>query len=163
MITLSRKHSKIILVDNLIEPSVTSKKDGTKSMNFGSVFRPFYYLSRIWGLTPYSITENSNGDVRKPKIYIHDSLWFMISICLYSLFFESSLIKFKISKDHLKKETWILILFARLMELFTYAYGISTIILNVCNRFKLIDMIKMYVCFDREVTCAVNECVVHFV
>lgn len=151
MITLNRNHSKIVLVDNLIESSMTSKKSGTEIMNFGSVFRPLYYLSRIWGLAPFSITTNSNGEVQKPKIHFFDGLLFLISFCVYFLFTNSALTKFEASKEYLKKETWILILCTRSLEVFTYVYGILTIIMNVCNRFKLINMVNMYTRFDREV------------
>lgn len=156
MITGNRKNSEIVLVNNLIEYSMPSKKNGTKITNFGSVFRPLHYCSRIWGLASFSIVTNSNGEFQKPKIHLFDGLWFLASIGIYCLFIEATLNKFKISKENLKRETWILILSARLMELFTYVYGILIIIMNMCNRFKLIDMVKMCNCFDKEVLrCAI--------
>lgn len=40
---------------------------------------------------------------------------------------------------------------ARLLELFGSMYGILAIIMNLCNRFNLINMVNMYVRFDKKV------------
>lgn len=152
MFTFHRKYTKVVLVDNLIESSLTNfNKEKPTKMNFGSVFRPLYYLSRIWGMAPFSITTNSNGEVQKPKIHLFDGLWFLITICVYLFFTNYAWNAFQTSRGNLDKETWILILSARLLAIFAFVYGILMVIINVCNRFKLITMVKMFNRFDKEV------------
>lgn len=146
MITCNPKHSQIVLVNNLIKSSLPLKESGIKITNFGSVFRPLHYLSRISGIAPFSIVTNSNGDVQKPKIHIHDGLLFLTMICIYGLFSIHSYNRFNLSG-----KSYLLYLCAYLFETFTFAYGILMVIMNVCNRFKLIEMLKTYIRFDKEV------------
>lgn len=146
MITFNRKHSRIVLVDNLIKSSMTFKARPTKIMNFGSVFHPLYYLSRIWGLVPFSIVTKSNGDVQNPKIHLRDVLFFAISFKIRLLF---SFISHKRYMELGKANTLDLCVY--LFEEFSFLYGILIAIMNVCNRFKLMDMLKMYNHFDKEV------------
>lgn len=152
MITPTRKYKKIVFVDNSIESSMALKRrDEMKCTNFGSIFRPLYYLSRVWGLAPFSIVTNPNGEVQKAKIRLYDVLWFLIAIYVHLFFMNSVLNKFKTAKEKIKRDTWILLVSARAMEVFTFAHGILTIVMNICNRFKLISIVRMFIRFDREV------------
>lgn len=151
MITLNQKRSKIVLVNNLIEPSMTSKKSDTKIMNFSTVFRPLHYFSRIWGLAPFSIVTNSNGDVQEPKVHLCDSLWFLIMLCMYLSFANYTLEVFANTRGNYNEKSWIMSVCAILMVGLTFIHGILAIIINVCNRYKLVDMVKMFTRFDKEV------------
>lgn len=146
MITLNQKHAKTVLVDNLIEYSLAFKRTDSKVMNFGVLFRPLYYLSRIWGLAPFSITTNSNGEIKKTKIRIRDVLIFLISIIIHLLFSFISHKRYKL----LEKPT-TLDLCIYLFEIFSFAYGTLLAIMNACSRFKMIDMLKMFNSFDKKV------------
>lgn len=53
-----------------------------KAANCVHGLRPFYYLSRLFGLIPFSINYDPNGQVRVSRL---DGLWFMASLLLYSL------------------------------------------------------------------------------
>lgn len=151
MIFDNPKQSKLELVDNVIEPSTTLKRKCIKTLNFGSVFCPLYCLSRIWGLAPFTIVKSSNGEVQNPKLRLRDVLWFLVMVCGQLYFMQKSWANFNTSSIKIKKETWILIISARGMEIFAFAYGIATIFMNICNRFKVINIIKMFIHFDREV------------
>lgn len=120
-------------------------------MNFGSVFRPLYYLSRMWGLASFSIDTNSNGELRSPKIHLHDGLWFSTTIIIYSLFVYDALSSYKPSEEILSQKTWVMMVSAHLLELFGSVYGIVGIIMNVRNRFNLVNLVNMYIRFDKEV------------
>lgn len=98
MITFNQKHSNIVLVDNLIVSTMNMKKRQKKVMNFGSVFRPLYYLSRIWGLASFSIDTNSNEELQNPKIHLKDVVWFSTNILIFSLFVYLTLNAYKPSK-----------------------------------------------------------------
>lgn len=157
MIALNRKHSKIELVDNLIVSSNTTKRRHTKIMNFGSVFRPLYFLSRIFGFASFSISTKSKGEIQNPKIYFYDGLWFLTVILMYLVFAYDTLNTFRTSKQFLNQKTWVMVVCARLTEVLSFIHGILAIIMNVVNRFKLMNMVKMYNRFDKEVW--VNDCV----
>lgn len=153
MITLNHKYSKIVLVNNLIQSAMEDslKISQLKLMSFGSVFRPLHCLARSWGLAPFSIAIDSNGELQRPKIHLCDGLWAFAITLLYASFVNYSVEAFNFARTCLDKETWILILCARILTIFAFVYGILTIIINLCNRFKLINMIKMFVRFDEEV------------
>lgn len=154
MFTLNRKHPKIVLVNNLIQTSMKGslKIIQMKIMSFGSVFRPLHRLARIWGLAPYSIAADSNGELLNSKIHLYDGLWLLTTVLLYLAFLNYSVDAFNVDRKALHRETWILILCARLLAIFAFLYGILSIIINMCNRFKLMNMVKMYTRFDEEVS-----------
>lgn len=162
MITLTRKYTKIVLVNNLIESSMTVNSKESKTMNFGSVFRPLYHLSRVWGLAPFSIASNPNGELQNPKIGFSDGVWLLTTILIYLSFASYSLNAFQTARKTLNRGTWILILCARILALFAFVYGILTIIISLCNRFKLINIVKMFARFDEEVYQVKLDCFVSF-
>lgn len=151
MTTFNQKHSNIVLVDNLIVSLMDMKRRHKKQMNFGTVFRPLYYLSRMWGLASFSIGTNSNGELQPPKIRLHDGLWLSATIMIYSLFVYNTLSSYRPSKINLSQKTWVMMVSSHLLELFGSIYGIFGIIMSVSNRFKLISMVKLLTRFDREV------------
>lgn len=146
MFTLNQKYSKTVLVDNLIEYSLAFEKKDTKVMDFGLLFRPIYYLSRIWGLAPFSIITHSNRAIKKTKIRLRDVLFFLFSIVINLSF---SFISYKRYKLLEKPDTLELCIY--LFEIFSFAYGTLLAIMNVCCRTLWIDMLKMFNRFDRKV------------
>lgn len=146
MIAFNPKYSKTVLVDNLIEYSLTLKTKDSENMSFGQLFRPIYYLSRIWGLAPFSITTNSNGDIKKTRIRIRDVLFFLISIIIHLLFSFISHNRYKLIA---KPNTLDLCVY--LFEIFSFAYGTLLAIMSLCSRSKLIEMLKMFNSFDKKV------------
>lgn len=56
-----------------------------KKMTFSYSLRPIYYFSRIFGLLPFTIVYDTNGDVYEARVTCFDILWFIISVCLYLL------------------------------------------------------------------------------
>lgn len=151
MITPDRKQLKFELDDHVIKPAMPLKRRDMKAMSFGSVFRPLYYSSRIWGLAPFSIATNANGEIQKPKIRLCDGLCFLATIYVHLCLMDSVWNKFNTTKEKRQKGTWILLISARAMEIFTFGYGILTVSMNICNRFNLIAIVKMFIRFDREV------------
>lgn len=151
MITHNRKNSKIVLVDNLIVSSMNMKRKYSRIKNFASVFRPLYYLSRVWGLASFSILTKLNGELQNPKIHLHDGLWISATITLYSLFAYNTLKTFVPSEENVNEKTFVMMVSARLMDLFGFIYGIWGIMWNLRHRFKFINMVNMFTRFDREV------------
>lgn len=127
------------------------KSTPTKMMSFGSVFRPLHYLARIWGLVPFSIATNSNGELQNPKIHLYDGLWLLTTVLLYMSFLNYAWNALNYDRKISIRNTWILILCARLLAVFAFVYGILTTIINMCNRYKLISLVKMCTRFDEEV------------
>lgn len=151
MIGHHRKHSKIVLFNHLIVSSTKMKIRCSRPTNCSSVFQPLYLLSRVWGLAPFSIVTNSNGEVRSPKIGLHDGLQFSTMMVFYSFFVYNNLNTFEPSEENRNEKTWVLMLSGRLLELLGFLYGISAIIMNVRNRSKIINKVKLLTRFDREV------------
>lgn len=63
-----------------MKPQQNTSKSEPKEFQHG--FQPIYYFSRAIGLWPFSITYSSNGTI-KARVHLLDSLWFIVSICLY--------------------------------------------------------------------------------
>lgn len=155
MITFNRKHPKIVLVDNVIVSSMLLNKGRKKTMSFGSVYRSHYYLSRVWGLASFSIATDSNEEIKIAKIRLYDVVWFLATISIYSLFTFDELNQFE---DFRRKSNqkgfngaWILIACARLVNILGFSYGILVVVMNICNRFNLMNLVNMYIRFDKEV------------
>lgn len=151
MPTFNRKHSNHVLVDNLLVSSMNMKRRHKKVINFTSTFRPLYNLSRIWGFASFSIGINSNGELQIMRIQLSDGLWFLITTFIFSLFAIKSACKSEYTEGNVSQKTWAMLVCARFLEIFASAYSIFVIFWNICNRSKLINMVNMYIRFDRKV------------
>lgn len=49
---------------------------------FAYCFRPIHIVSRAFGLMPFSITFDSNGEIQKSNVSKFDVLWFVVWLCL---------------------------------------------------------------------------------
>lgn len=145
MTTFDRKYPKIVLVDNLI----VLKKRQKKIVNFGSVFRPLYHLSRVWGLAPFSIATDSKEEIKIAKIHLYDVVRFLTAMIIYGLFTYDAMKEFEVFRKKSNQKAWIAC--ARLVNILGFSYGILVIIMNVCNRHNLSNFVNMYIRFDKEV------------
>lgn len=132
-------------------PRAALKKTNSKKIDFAYSFRPIYYISRFYGLMPFTITYNSRGTIHGPKVKMFDILWFIVSIIINLIY------AFKISKDTLylqdpKKISNILIGGDYFLEVFSIIFIILLIGMNMCIRSKLVDIVKKINTFDEEVS-----------
>lgn len=118
--------------------------------NFFNVFRPIYYCSRTFGFMPFTIVCDANGKIQRPAVRWFDILWFIFSICAY---FLSAFIAFKNAEyDQNHTEVVILIVADNSILITGLILSALVIVMDMCNRFKLIDIMKNINTFDEEVS-----------
>ena len=125
-----------------VEHQIHWKKD-----SFVYCFRPIYVVSHIFGLMPFSIIFHSNGEVQKSSVSKFDILWFLTSLCLlllgiYALLTVHPSIPKSYSMIAFLGETGIFVTVLILASL--------SIILGMCNRHKLINIVKKITMSDKE-------------
>lgn len=126
---------------------VKRSDNNEKNINYLYSFRPIYYFSRFFGLMPFSIIYDSSGEVQRPIITIFDGLWFVISMCSYSFAVFLS-IRLKIMKQ--PSPTFVTIL-GNTFIMMTILYGVLAVAIDMCNRYKFIEIVKKFTGFDKEV------------
>lgn len=129
-----------------------SDKVRFQPLNFASIYRPVYYLSRFFGLMPFSMTLNSNGDIHEPKVTAFDCLWFIISIGIYIV---CAIIAFgniiHSTRADLESSLHLIILADHLLLIVGLLIGAFIIAMDMFNRFKIVNILKLFNSFDREV------------
>lgn len=113
-------------------------------------FHSIYYLSRCIGQWPFTITYNSNGSIKGSRVHLFDGFWFLLSICLYSavLFFAYKSLK----KWQDQNETYFLsFLIFTINQIPPLLLGVVAIALDMYNRNRLVNILKNFTTFDKEV------------
>lgn len=140
--TVKKTHSTGM--DQSLQKNIPSKK-----ITFSYSLLPIYYFSRIFGLLPFTIVYDTNGDVHEARITYFDVLWFIISVCLYLLL---ALFSYKhIQVPEGPNVSQILVLGDCALLIAGLLYGAVIIVFDLYNRFKLIDIMKKFTTFDMEV------------
>lgn len=122
-----------------------------KKWDFANSFAPIYYFSRVTGLLPFTIARNSNGEIQMPSVSRLDRLWFVVSICLHLSLICILLPSFNELKKVLTRQQFILIYCDQLRLVLSLIFGALTIAMDMCNRFKLVALLKKITIFDKEV------------
>lgn len=112
-------------------------------------FWPTYLFNRSVGLMPFSIVRSPNGEVLRPKVGMFDIIWFVVAVSWYLLLAFVSYQDLKLPQD--PKESFILKLGDHLLLIWGLLHGSLMIIMDMCNRFRLIDIAQKYGTFDKEV------------
>lgn len=129
---------------------VVQKKNCSGMLSFVHSFRPIHYFSRVFGLMPFSIVHDSRGELQKPKVSFSSSLWFVISICIYSFMAYSVFKNMKIAHDSSLTST-ILLVGDDLLLASNFIFGAVIVLIDMCNRLKLTNILKDFMVFDEEV------------
>lgn len=145
---------KPIAVDNQFKGTAKTVVN-SKALNFLSSFKVNYYFLRFFGLWPFSLVRDPNGEIRKCKIRKLDLLWFIISMPLYVsasfVFYKNSQTESKI----LKFTTKVISSGDNIRIAISLISVALAIAIDMCNRFKLINMLNMFVRFDESVSVSV--------
>lgn len=112
-------------------------------------FCAVYYFSRVFGLWPFTIVHNSNGSIQKARVRPIDGLWFVISICLYSVALYSICLSMK-EIEMQKGNSFVFILYHAYQIVFLF-FGSCIIALDLFNRKRLVNILKKFSKFDTEV------------
>lgn len=124
-------------------------------------YRPIFCNSRIFGLTPFSIICNSNGEVQSCKVKVFDCVWLVVSICVYVLlvifnyYLFISVISFihHQSNNQYRQTTFLVLNVGNsILVLLNFVFYILFCIINMCNRDKFLNILKMFEHFDKQVS-----------
>lgn len=154
MIDINSESLATTSVINDVEVSVDNQMPVAKNdvklekPNFALSFRPIYYCSRVFGLMPFTIIYDSNDNVQKPKVGLLDSLWFLISICSYLIMAYISCQRSAIYQNI----PYVFSFGVFMIFLSSQIFGALIIVMDMCNRFRLVDILKKIVIFDKEVS-----------
>lgn len=110
-------------------------------LNFMHSFRPVYYISRIFGLMPFTIIYHSNCRLLQSKVTKFDALWLATSVVLYSL--STFLVK-------IYHGSVFLLLLANTFAKIGLCYCAVIIVVDMCNRWKYIEIFRKITAFDKE-------------
>lgn len=125
-----------------------SKNMKSEKVDFAYCFRPIYYFTRVWGMMPFSFTRDSNGELRGSKITKRDMLWLIVSIPVYLSVGLLNNFNLKILED--VKAT--MILGDHIVLVVNLLFGIFMIIMDLWNRYKIVNILIMFIIFDKEVS-----------
>lgn len=135
---------------NIYSSENTNKVTNGSEINFLFSLRPMYYFSRIFGLTPFSIIRNSNDEIQAIHVSKFDLLWFITSMGLYSLM---AVICFQTTHSEGSPNlSHVLIIGDRLLLTVCLVSSVIKVIMDMCNRFRLFDILKKLAFFDKEVS-----------
>lgn len=126
------------------------KNAHSKQLNFEHGFRPIYYFSRAAGLWPFSICRDSNGVIQPARLSRLDGAWFFISLCLHlfaMFYYYLSLVELEGSNKTILTFSILYTLF-QIKSLLIGAFGI---ILDLLNRYTLVNLLRKFIVFDSEV------------
>lgn len=118
--------------------------------NFAYGFRLIYYFARACGQMPFTITYHANGAIDGAKIYKRDIIWLVISIGL-QIAFILLIIHYLTSFRNPNADTSTLYLANLFAWFMTVLIGIVMIALDLCNRSKIVGILKKFTHFDKEV------------
>lgn len=136
--------------------SVNKYQTGAKrwrKRDFAYSFLPIYYFSRFFGLMPFSLIYDSDGEIQAPRISLLDGVWFIISICVYVF---AAFTNFQIVTLPKEMPLASLLYFGHYILLIqgllvcTIAIG-----LDMYNRNKVVAILKTFIAFDKEVSVAI--------
>lgn len=135
-----------------LDPQFTNvaKTAFPRQMDFWDGFKPVYYFSRAFGLLPFSIRRNSNGDIQEPKVNRLDGLWFLLTIVVFLS--ASYFVHQYISAFNSKTGTYVAIILDDLHVVLSLAFGALMIAMDMCNRLKIVELWKHFISFDKEVS-----------
>lgn len=140
----------IKMVQSKVDDRIESlrKQDQIRKLNFAFSFQPIHYISRVYGLMPFSFTYDSDGDLYGVKIWPLDYLWFVVSICLYTLL---TLVPYKylaVKQD--PNIPFVLIFTDHMLLMLGLISGAFIISFDIYNRCKFVDVINHFNVFDKE-------------
>lgn len=139
---------KIILkMAHIPQLNLFTPKKNSVPTNFAYCFRPIYYFSRIFGLLPFTIIYDWNGDHQEARVEIIDFVWFIVSILMYLLMAVYCYMAFSPDRSEksyiLDSGDYILLILGSIISAVYVA-------MDMHNRHILIDIMKRIATFDKD-------------
>lgn len=146
---------KTISVIKMDDPRFTlldpNKKFHEKIVHFSRIFRPIYIFSRICGLMPFTIQRSrTHNEQYEPRVSKWDGLWFAITFCFFLAMVTNTFLGEIILPHESIHELNAIILGNHLLRLMILIFGVFALIMDMCNRYKLIEILNKFSIFDHE-------------
>lgn len=121
-------------------------------MNFSWSFKPLFFLSRLFGCFPFTIVRNQSDIIVGCCVSVFDIVLFVLNIVLHMIIVAfsypistSEMIKFEKATTHFSL-TGI-----RVLTVGHNIAAVISIVLNLLNRNRFIEIFKAFDAFDNEV------------
>lgn len=126
------------------------ENQSVKKHNFTYCVKPVYYISRAFGLMPFSLIYDSNEEIQSARVRLCDSLWFVLSICLnlFWAFMCYQDFKFPVTKNG----TNVLLVAENVITILTLILNSGVIVMKMYNRFEIVEIWKNFAVFDKAVS-----------
>lgn len=130
------------------------KMNSSKKYNFARTMQPIYIISRTFGLFPFTIIHDLNGDIQGIRVTFFDLLWFLISISIYILLAIYNFCYLKFPQNTNVSE--VLYIGDYLLLILGLIFGAALIASDMYNRFNLADIAMQFTKFDKKVIVFCN-------
>lgn len=129
-------------------PIYAKKIIKSKDLDFFYSLRPLYYISRLFGLLPFSIVRDSNDIIQNARVNPFDLIWFLFAICIYLLMAWICYQSVELRQDRL---SYTMVIGDGVILTLSLINCAKAIIMDMFNRFRFIEILKMFTFFDDEV------------
>lgn len=108
--------------------------------------QPVYFFARFFGLLPFSLVCDENGDIKRTRVKVFDLIWFTISISVYMCLIY--LYQTEIDFSHGSKT---LVFCDTVNDLIQLVLPPCICCWDMYNRPQFVDVLKKLTSFDKEV------------
>lgn len=139
--------------DNKIRsPSLAKLESVLKKYDFSYNLKPIHVYSRCFGLVPFKIVPNSNGEIQA-QVGKLDILWFVISMSLYFfLAYAYGKIIYDLHDFNDPNQSYILSLGDTILIVLGLIFGGFAGVMDMINRTRIVDFLKHFNFFDKNVS-----------
>lgn len=131
-----------------LPPIYAKKIIKSKDIDFFYSLRPIYFVSRLFGLLPFSIIRDSSGVVQNARVNSFDLIWFFIALCIY---LSMAWICYKSVEARQERLSYTMVIGDGVILTLSLINSANMIIMDMFNRFKFIEILKKFSFFDDEV------------
>lgn len=117
-------------------------------LDFYDCVRPIYVMNRIFGLLPFTVDFDSDGNIERARVGTFDLIWFISFTAIYMAI--QSLVDSS-TKGASDFESSVLLIFDRLFWIVGCTKMFMAIILDMLNRHRFIKLLKNFLVFDKNV------------
>lgn len=110
---------------------------------------PIYFFSRVVGLMPFTIAHDRDSKILRAKVTAFDFIWFVISISVHTCFVVIWYRNLDYKK--IKNVSNVLPIGMGAHATFGLIYSVICVVMDMCNRCKLVDLLRRFMTFDKEV------------
>lgn len=128
-----------------------SKNINSKKFSFAQSFKPLYCFIRMFGFMPFSIVHDSNGGIQTARVTMVDFLWFIISNGVYMMSAFHNVTLF-IRRSSIVGIPVLLANCTTSIVILRKLFDCLSIALDMCNRFKIVGILKKINTFDEKVS-----------